>query len=105
MYKTKHGVSPIAYIHKSVLKNAPLPQRLATAPAIILADAGSVESRANAPSISTAPPFKMCACKQNKHDVSQSNRPYIPKLKKLAWFASAIARLAKAPAATRRVCK
>jgi hypothetical protein len=47
-----------------------LPQRLATAPAIILADAGSVESRANVPSISTAPPFKMCACKQNKHDVS-----------------------------------
>ena len=68
--QTKHDVSPIAYIHKSVLKNAPLPQRLATAPAIILADAGSVESRANAPSISTAPPFKMCACKQNKHDVS-----------------------------------
>ena len=28
---------------------------------IILADAGSVESRANVPSISTAPPFKMCA--------------------------------------------
>ena len=59
--KTKHGVSPIAYVHTSVLKNAPLPQRLATAPAIILADAGSVESRANAPSISTAPPFNMCA--------------------------------------------
>lgn len=62
--QTKHGVSTIAYIdYTSVKKNAPLPQRLATAPAIILADAGSVESRANAPSISTAPPFNMCACK------------------------------------------
>jgi hypothetical protein len=35
-----------------------------------------VESRANAPSISTAPPFKMCACKQNKHDVSLIARIY-----------------------------